>query len=693
MKIISTKNIRKKAENFDEQYDWFDDDTNEKLRNYESKKDDNLELMEFEATEEIPFFETDEEVEGTLADSYVREDDSSNPVDNVFDDQQGVVGLQPNLPEEVEKQEPLIKKRKDVDEEDQSVADETEIDMRVPDFSSTGEAIEWAIGENRVLEVFYVTKGRGSRNEKHYLKRERGLSKSHGGGVNIHRIVEPHYIYSAADGRKIVVTYDRSVRAIRSFVIDNIYDYNFTKNRNTKKDQYFKPRNRVMPGSIKRTKNMKSINEKLTKIAFILEDKGFTKSSSIVIDAMDVVSEYKTAQYVGIQGYWLKNRRCWDNCYRNKRTASPGTPAQEVWTECWDEYKDSINNDNSSWGKYSDSSIPVKIGKSDEKEWNKEFYKKVDNRVKEGFSRAEAIYSVMEDESQVYASKIIEASSNLMTLADAFEKSGQGEIGKQISDLSIEILKEADFAGGKWDKFKDFFRSKGGAIAERLNRLIKSINQIMVNMQGGGATASSVNKKVILAQAGGPGTQPQPQPSAMPKNLNPAQTAMYGKFLSDIRQEMGYLYKMQTKTPDIMNVTQPAIQAIGAFLTNSDTLFKETGKKTFNREKVMVALSNLLNAITGASSAINQTQQADPATQNTQNPPPPPPAPTKSATQLGADLKAEAQKDPTKWKATVDVLNGKKIDQPTFDWMLDYFGNNNLPLTKSSFDEFVAALV
>ncbi len=41
----------------------------------------------------------------------------------------------------------------------------------------------------------------------------------------------------------------------------------------------------------------------------------------------------KTAQYVGSQGYWVANSRCWGKCYREKRATSPKLSAQEVWTD------------------------------------------------------------------------------------------------------------------------------------------------------------------------------------------------------------------------------------------------------------------------------------------------------------------------------------------------------------------------
>jgi len=505
MKIIDTirKRNRRHAIKFDEQYDWFSDETPVGIRDYQSDQQNDFEMVNWEANEEkLPVIEVDEADEtagGYLVDDFAGTEEI--PIE------QGPV-----------EQEPLVQKRDDfmeetgeigeVDEVDESVAEATEIDEKVPDFASTQDAVNAAIEENRVMEIFYVTKGRGSRNEDRYLKRERGLPKEEGGGVNIHRIIEPHYIYTAGNGNTIVVTYDRSVRRIRAFIIDNIYDYNFTRNRKTKEDQYFRPRMRVMPSSGKGIKTMKNVNDKLTKIASALESKGLKKSSLVVRDAIKAAANYKMAQYVGVQGYWLKNRRCWDNCYRHKRTAEPGTPAQEVWMECWSEYNDSINNDSSPWGKYANKEDVIKISGKEEKEWNKMFVESVDKRVKEGMKRPVAIYDVIDSEAQKYAAKIIEASSDLMTLADAFSKNGQKEIGEQMEEVAIEMLKEAQFQGTNPNFFsrmkqkaKDWFGGKGKKedVIRKIQDVISRANDLMAKLN---LAPTASMQKGLLIEAG-----------------------------------------------------------------------------------------------------------------------------------------------------------------------------------------------
>ncbi len=419
MKIITCK---KYAERFDELYDWVDDDTVEKLNSYE---ENDFDTVDYDALErgEVPIIEIDDAgVEDILT-------------DNLYEPQM---------------QEPIVEEPIEDPEEEIAIEGQD-----VPDFSNTQEAMNWAIENNRVVKIFYTTKGekRGKGGKRHLL-REKMLSRGNGTGVSIYRIVEPHYMYQAGNGNLILVTYDRSVRHIRAFIVDNITDYNFTKNRKSKKPQHFKPRIRVMPKSNKGINTMKNINENLTEVAAEIENKGMTKSASVVRDAGKIMDDLKTAQYVGVQGYWIRNRRCWDNCYRQKRTTQPGTPAQEVWMECWDEYRESINNNNSGWEKYAKKDENIKLSSKDEKEWNTLFASKVDKKVKDGFTTPEAIYATIEEESKRYNDNVLDSSSKLMVLAEALKDNDMTGLGDKLAKVSADMLVEA----GLWQGVKNIGR-------------------------------------------------------------------------------------------------------------------------------------------------------------------------------------------------------------------------------------------
>ena len=456
MKTIYSK---KKVSQLNELYDYVDDDTVEKLNKY---KNNDVENVDYEALEQ-----GDVPIDADNVDEFL--------VDNIEEE------IEQPLSEDDEQQEPTT--------ED------------VPDSSEVGveEAMLWAIKNSRVIKIFYTTKGRGSRDEKRYLKREKGLMRSQG-GVNIYRIIEPHAIFTAKNGNRILMTYDRSVRRIRAFIVSNITDYNFTRNRLTKEPQYFNKRNRVMPKPEKGINAMKNTNSKIMKVAKELEDKGMTKSAAIVKDAYEVLKQLKQAQYVGIQGYWIRNRRCWDNCYRQKRTTQPKTPAQEVWMECWDEYKKSINNNESGWEKYAfikkaewDINDPKEKEKRcdqcgeetdtgeldshngccskcyqrlpgtqtsahNRKKWNKFFISTVESKIKKGISRPEAIYATIEESSQKYYDGILDNSVRLAELADTMRENKMEDLGEKLAEISFDLVREAGLMQGVknlWQGVKD----------------------------------------------------------------------------------------------------------------------------------------------------------------------------------------------------------------------------------------------
>jgi hypothetical protein len=280
---------------------------------------------------------------------------------------------------------------------------------------------------------------------------------------------------------------------------------------------------------------MKNINDTLVKIASTLDSKGLHKSSEVVKNAEKALSNYKMAQYVGVQGYWLKNRRCWDNCYRQKRTSKPGSSAQEVWMECWDEYREAINNPKSTWAKYASGRDTIKVSEREEQSWNKVFAGKVENKMKKGLSRPEAIYTVIEAESQAYTTKMITASSNLMILADTLVSEGYEEVGKQAAKMSIELLKESEIKGnpGFWgrqmDKFNTWRTGKGGHsdVVKKIQDLINRANQL-ANMffakkpqQQVKTQSSTPSGFIIEAGKGTRIVEAQITPGADPKTYQP----------------------------------------------------------------------------------------------------------------------------------------------------------------------------
>lgn len=86
-----------------------------------------------------------------------------------------------------------------------------------------------------------------------------------------------------------------------------------------------------------------------------LEVRGLNKFSEKLDSVAESLTLVKQAQYDGIQGYWIRNGRCFDNCFRQKRTDSSNKSIQEIWTECHSEWVDSLMSNSSEWDKYANN--------------------------------------------------------------------------------------------------------------------------------------------------------------------------------------------------------------------------------------------------------------------------------------------------------------------------------------------------
>ncbi len=493
MRIIKSLKF---AQEFDEVLDHIDDDTIKTLNQYESGKDKIK--IDYDSLEEGQEPIGDDNFDEYLAENNLEDDEKKEiipteefPMEEVpIEEAPTVVAPLKEVPTEEEAQE------QETPPAEESVPD-PEKDLKDYFGSDAVSALKWAKENKRVVQIFYNTEGRKKgRGGKQYLKRELNLPKLDGGGVGINRIIEPHYFFKAKKtNRWILVTYDRSVRHVRTYILNNITDYNFTKNRRTGDDQYFGNRTAIKTPSgndvpnnnkpIRGIDKMENINDSLTEMGAALKVKGLVKSASVIKNADEVLKSLKTAQYVGVQGYWLRNRRCWDNCYRQKRTTQPETPAQEVWMQCWDEYREAINNPKSGWEKYAKRNENIKISAKEEDRLNKEFASKVSKKIKVGMSTPEAVYTIIEKEKDIQKDKMLESSAQLMELADTLSSGGMVSIGEKLAGISSNMLKEAGFGNlmkGVGKGISDMWRGKEKSDPEKesLQTVINKLQQIQL---------------------------------------------------------------------------------------------------------------------------------------------------------------------------------------------------------------------
>ena len=454
----------------------------------------------------------------------------------------------------------------------------------LPEFGNTQEALTWAINNGEVVRINYVTKK----------------------GIDIARIVEPHAFITPKTGNLIIVAYDRSVRNIRAFIVDNILNYIFT-------GKEFKPRLRVLPNKEKIAME-NNIFTDLKNIGDELESKNLNKSAEVVTNSMSNILGVKKAQYVGVQGYWLRNRRCWDNCYRHKRTTEPSKPAQEVWMNCWDEYRESINNDESGWEKYAKDNGLFKAANTEQlqafKAEQDKFSKKVEEKVAEGMSIGNAVYSTIKQEDKKVANTIIDNVNILADLSTTLVENGYKEIGDKLANLSFDIIKEAEmgYADGGGDNFLNMFRNKGNVLNNRIFVIKQRIHEILSMIQGGGSTqtqAFNLSQVVKLAVLGPHVGIEQTQP-ASPMKGTPNQQALlkkvtnkYLEFISDVNDEIDILTeigaKQGTKDPNILNKSSRVSQALTKFVNDSNNSFQSEGG--YSGRSMGTNLNGLLNTI------------------------------------------------------------------------------------------------
>lgn len=453
----------KKAIKFDELYDLFDDKTVDKLDDYIDNK--------FEVVDYDELYNSLENGEKPVSDDNM----SDYLADNLLEQDE----IKTEVPIEEEYVEP-------------NLGDDFPIE------GNTLKAIEYAIKNKKVIKITYSPQGKKYRRGKK-LKREIGLPQ----GSFINRIIEPHYLFRArTTGNNIVVTWDRSVREIRAYIVDNIKTYSFVDRKPFKEKNKIKPVFDFDTGINK----MDNIEKKINTVKENALKNGMEKTASSLQDFNKCFSNFKVAQYVGIQGYWIRNRRCWDNCYRQKRTENPESPAQVVWEDCWKEYLESINNNSSGWEKYA-SMDKIDINKEHINKWNSLFIKKVDEKIaSEKMSKPEAIYSTIEEESEISKNNLLQATANLIDVHGELEKEGLKEDASVIADVINEVIKEADFKGQQWwqnigkgiqDKWKQW-SGKGSAkdITKLLQDVITRANSLLT------VQYSQNDLKVFLSDTG-----------------------------------------------------------------------------------------------------------------------------------------------------------------------------------------------
>lgn len=227
---------------------------------------------------------------------------------------------------------------------------------------------------------------------------------------------------------------------------------------------------------------MDQIIKALAMIANDLDDKGLLAFADAVDKIADTALDIKVAQYVGIQGYWIRNSRCWGNCLRQKKTSSPEKPSQEIWASCHKEYLESLGSPDSTWDKYAGSSEGMLKSASARSDFDNSFKKKIEAKVSSGADLRFSIVAALDEQGSENFGRLIEASSELVKMADQLSETDL-EMSMKLAQAAADLSKTArfwhpaDWMGGIGD-----WASKNRA--EHANKLQQKAQDYMGKEQG-----------------------------------------------------------------------------------------------------------------------------------------------------------------------------------------------------------------
>lgn len=176
-----------------------------------------------------------------------------------------------------------------------------------------------------------------------------------------------------------------------------------------------------------------------------LEVRGLGKIASKLDSVAESLTMVKQAQYDGIQGYWIRNGRCFDNCYRQKRTDESKKSAQEIWTECHSEWLESLMNNSSAWDKYAgDNSGELRkvassgVAKTSDLVMNDE----IGLKVASGMSISDAVPMTIAERMFSIPWKIAQVSNDILEIAREVSDKDPA-ISERLFDFAERIRQES----------------------------------------------------------------------------------------------------------------------------------------------------------------------------------------------------------------------------------------------------------
>ena len=214
---------------------------------------------------------------------------------------------------------------------------------------------------------------------------------------------------------------------------------------------------------------MKSI-KLLTSFSNSLDDKEFSNFANKIDKVSFSIGKIITAQFEGGIGYWIRNSRCWDNCYRQNRTKSPNKPTQEVWQNCWKEYNASIGDNASGWEKYADKNDKNIVKTASKNVFGNE----IEKLIKEGMSVNTAISTIKYAKQNEFFDSVIEQTEVLIRIASDL-KCKDEKLSKELIAITQELVKEAGMWSGLMGKGTNY-QAAVGIFTQNTGNLLRNLD-------------------------------------------------------------------------------------------------------------------------------------------------------------------------------------------------------------------------
>lgn len=340
--------------------------------------------------------------------------------------------------------------------------------------------------------------------------------------------------------------------------------------------------------------------KRLTKLANNIDSSQPKIASQIDKVTEDYFGLMKEAQYVGIQGYALRNSRCFDNCLRQKRAKSD-KPYEEIWNDCHQEYLTALDSDGSeTWNKYANAedknikNLPAELIKTadallelsdqvEDQDNSKELIAMANELIKESqwFSKMVNKFSP----SLMNIRKSLEdLKRNISSAAQSLQSSKSNDVGSQIKRNLYNLIGQS---------IQDFSSNTAyQGLNPRAKQSIQAITNGLGSIQGqiGGAKQvdqlmeSLENSEQIITQLIN-NTLGEMQDDASEQNMEVAENAsdfltntvnsLSPQLIKNILNEFGYSIKSaNTKDKNVQKVSQvdnsQSLMQLRNFLSNAD---------------------------------------------------------------------------------------------------------------------------